>query len=190
MLGLNWQKGKRTETHPSRKQAICCQFVQAHEVWNLIDVRICCQGKRALFKPSKRSLVLVKGLIEARVVDVLAQEEEAQEGSGGDDEGRRKEEERKRERGGDYIAKREGSWRGSDSLYDAPKLKLRMSLGWREEVLRRGGARGEKERSLGCAKRKYINKTPQESGSNYTEKLRAGTATTLADYGSGDALRN
>jgi hypothetical protein len=44
--------------------------------------------------------------------------------------------------------------------------------------------------SLGCARRKDINKTPQESGSDYTEELRAATATTLADYGSCDALRN
>lgn len=120
----------------------------------------------------------------------LPKKRKHKEGSGGDDEGGRKEEERKRERGGGYIAEREGSWRGSDSLCDAPKLKLRMSLGWREEVLRRGGARAEKERSLGCAQRKDINKTPQESGSNCTQKLRAGTATTLADYSSGDALRN
>lgn len=78
MLGLNWQKGKKEETHGRGSKRFAVSLCKRTRFGNLIDVRICCEGKRALFKPSKRSMVLVKGLIEARVVDVLAQEEEAQ----------------------------------------------------------------------------------------------------------------
>lgn len=97
-------------------------------------------------------------MIEARVVDVLAQEEEAQEEVV---VMIKKEGERKRERGGDYIAKREGSWRGSDSLCDVPKLKLRMSLGWSVGAEVRKCTRREKDEFRMCTEKRYQQNAPR-----------------------------